>query len=42
MGSSDSAMSSCTPGDAYACFMRREMDYLVLENLVLAKGEQPA
>ena len=32
----------CTPDDAYACFMRTEMDYLVLENLVLAKGEQPA
>ncbi len=32
----------CTPEDAYRCFMRTEMDYLVLENFVLAKGEQPA
>jgi carbamoyltransferase len=31
----------CTPGDAYRCFMRTEMDYLVLGNLVLAKREQP-
>ncbi len=28
--------------DAYRCFMRTEMDYLVLENIVLAKKEQPA
>ncbi|MBI5136242.1 MAG: carbamoyltransferase [Nitrospirae bacterium] len=32
----------CTPEDAYRCFMRTEMDYLVLENLVLAKADQPA
>ncbi|MCZ6893721.1 MAG: carbamoyltransferase [Gammaproteobacteria bacterium] len=32
----------CTPEDAYRCFMRTEMDYLVLENYVLAKTEQPA
>ena len=32
----------CTPADAYRCFMRTEMDYLVLENLLLAKAEQPA
>jgi carbamoyltransferase len=31
----------CTPEDAYRCFMRTEMDYLVLENYVLAKREQP-
>ena len=31
----------CTPEDAYRCFMRTEMDYLVLENLLLAKEEQP-
>ncbi|MBI2791937.1 MAG: carbamoyltransferase [Gammaproteobacteria bacterium] len=28
--------------DAYRCFMRTEMDYLVLENIVLKKTEQPA
>jgi carbamoyltransferase len=32
----------CTPADAYRCFMRTEMDYLVLENVILAKAEQPA
>ena len=31
----------CTPQDAYLCFMRTEMDVLVLENLVLFKEEQP-
>ena len=31
----------CTPTDAYRCFMRTEMDYLVLEHLLLKKGEQP-
>jgi carbamoyltransferase len=31
----------CTPEDAYRCFMRTEMDYLVLENYILAKTEQP-
>jgi len=31
----------CTPEDAYRCFMRTEMDYLVLENYLLAKPEQP-
>lgn len=30
-----------TPEDAYRCFMRTEMDYLVLENFLLAKVEQP-
>lgn len=32
----------CTPEDAYRCFMRTEMDYLVLENFLLAKTDQPA
>ncbi len=32
----------CSPEDAYRCFMRTEMDYLVLENHVLAKTGQPA
>ena len=32
----------CTPTDAYRCFMRTEMDYLVVENFFLAKKEQPA
>jgi carbamoyltransferase len=31
----------CSPADAYRCFMRTEMDYLVLENFLLAKSEQP-
>ena len=31
----------CTPEDAYRCFMRTEMDYLVLENFLLDKHEQP-
>ena len=30
----------CTPEDAYRCFMRTEMDVLVLENFVLLKEEQ--
>ena len=32
----------CSPEDSYRCFMRTEMDYLVLENCVLDKKEQPA
>ncbi len=32
----------CTPTDAYRCFMRTNMDYLILENVVLCKTEQPA
>jgi carbamoyltransferase len=32
----------CTPEDAYRCFMRTEMDYLVIENFLLAKPDQPA
>lgn len=31
----------CTPQDAYRCFMRTEMDILVLENCVLYKDRQP-
>ncbi len=31
----------CTAEDAYRCFMRTEMDYLVLENMILDKREQP-
>ena len=30
-----------TPEDAYRCFMRTEMDYLVVENCLLAKSDQP-
>ena len=29
-----------TPEDAYRCFMRTEMDYLVMENILLAKTDQ--
>ena len=31
----------CAPEDSYRCFMRTEMDFLVLENCVLAKSDQP-
>ena len=31
----------CTPEDAYQCFMRTEMDYLVLGDFLFAKQEQP-
>jgi len=31
----------CTPSDAYRCFMRTEMDYLVVENYLLDKRAQP-
>ncbi len=31
----------CTPEDAYRCFMRTEMDYLVMGNIILDKKEQP-
>jgi carbamoyltransferase len=30
-----------SPADAYRCFMRTEMDYLVLENFILDKKQQP-
>ena len=32
----------CAPDDAYRCFMRTEMDYLVVENYLMAKSSQPA
>ncbi len=32
----------CSPSDAYRCFMRTEMDYLVIENFLIAKRDQPA
>jgi carbamoyltransferase len=32
----------CSPTDAYRCFMRTEMDYLVVENFLLDKKGQPA
>ena len=32
----------CTPEEAYRCFMRTEMDYLVMENILLAKKDQPS
>ena len=32
----------CTPEDAYRCFMRTEMDYLVIGDYLFAKQEQPA
>jgi carbamoyltransferase len=31
----------CSPEDAYRCFMRTEMDVLVIENCILYKEEQP-
>ena len=32
----------CTPADAYRCFMRTHIDYLVLWPFLLAKEAQPA
>lgn len=32
----------CTPEDAYRCFMRTEMDFLVIENFLMNKQDQPA
>ena len=32
----------CTPEDAYKCFMRTEMDALVMENFILEKIKQPS
>jgi carbamoyltransferase len=32
----------CTPEDAYRCFMRTEMDYLVINDTLFDKKEQPA
>lgn len=31
----------CTPDDAYRCFMRTEMDYLVIGDYLFTKTEQP-
>ena len=31
----------CTPADAYTCFMRTEMDHLVMWPFLLAKSDQP-
>ena len=31
----------CTPDDAYRCFMRTEMDFLVVGNYLLDKRDQP-
>jgi carbamoyltransferase len=30
----------CTPDEAYRCFMRTEMDYLVINNCLLKKTDQ--
>ena len=35
------ASDRCTPEDAYRCFMRTEMDYLVLGSCLLDKKQQP-
>jgi len=32
----------CSPKDAYTCFMRTEMDLLVLEQFLLWRHQQPA
>jgi len=32
----------CTPNDGYRCFMRTEMDYLVIGNFVFKKTDQPS
>jgi len=32
----------CTPEDAYRCFMRTNMDYLIMENFLLDKRDQKA
>jgi len=31
----------CIPEHAYTCFMRTNMDYLIMENFLLDKKEQP-
>jgi carbamoyltransferase len=31
----------CTPEDSYRCFMRTEMDVLVIDNFILRKSDQP-
>lgn len=32
----------CTPEDSYRCFMRTEMDYLVIGNIMFKKTDQPS
>ncbi len=32
----------CTPEDAYRCFMRTEMDYLVMGDFLFDKKKQPS
>jgi carbamoyltransferase len=32
----------CTPRDSYRCFMRTEMDFLVINDYIFAKSDQPA
>ncbi len=32
----------CTPEDAYTCFMRTEMDYLIMGDVFFEKSKQPA
>ena len=31
----------CSPYDAYRCFMQTEMDYLVIQNFLFCKTDQP-
>ncbi|MDD9997173.1 MAG: carbamoyltransferase [Rhodospirillaceae bacterium] len=31
----------CTPEDAYRCFMRTEMDFLAIDDILLSKPQQP-
>jgi carbamoyltransferase len=31
----------CSPEDAYKCFMNTELDYLVMENYIFKKTDQP-
>ena len=31
----------CTPEDAYRCFMRTEMDFLVIDDILLSRTQQP-
>ena len=38
--SSEERKSFCTPNDAYLCFMRTEMDYLIMGNYLLDKRNQ--
>ena len=32
----------CTPLDAYRCFMKTDIDYIFIENVLLSKKEQPS